>query len=154
MSLDGITVAVIMFRAAALVIAAACSIAAMVACSDDEANGPDCPIAGTYTLAQIPLSLTCPETDAGGTVQVVSAGDDHYSVKFSGLEGDCKLERTGDCRAYGNCMVTATNESGAELARGPIQYQWEFYPKGFSGTTYFRKDENCVQIGTSVAMRR
>lgn len=146
--------AVIMFRRAALVITAACSIAALIACSDDDDEGTDCQIAGTYTLAQIPLSLTCPETDAGGTVEVVAAGDDNYAVKFSGLEGDCKLARTAECRAYGNCVVTAMDGTGSVRATGPIQYQWEFHPKGFTGTTYFRKDENCTQIGTSVAMRR
>lgn len=146
--------AVIMFRRAALVIAAACSIVALVACSDDEDDAMDCPIAGSYRLEQVPSTLTCPATEGGRIVDVAHAGGDNYLVRFEGLAGDCRLERTGQCRAYGNCVVTATDDAGAVLASGPMQYQWEFYPKGFSGTTYFRKDENCTQIGASVAYRR
>lgn len=140
-----------MLRVLAFFAIAAVSVVGVVACSDD-AESDACPIVGSYTMPASPPSITCPDTDAGGTVDVVSTSEDHYRATISGL-GACDLTKTAACKVYGACDVAN------EQANGHVQISWEFTQGGFNGTTYFQTtaDQNgctSAQPVTQIANRR
>lgn len=142
-----------LLRSLAFVAVAAASVAAFVACSSSDSGQPaQCPIVGSYAVSNLPVSLSCPETDGGGTVDITPNGDSRFHVGFHGLSGDCPLEKTDLCKGYGACDLTARDDAGVTIATGKVQYSWEFNDTGFSGSTYFQ-GSGCTQSSANLAKR-